>query len=734
MKGLFAWIGFPCKEIEYDRDGRYAGETKWNYWRLWNFALEGITSFSVVPLKIASYMGFLAALVAFARGAYFVAKTLIYGDPVPGFPTLVVVVLFLGGLQLMALGIIGEYLARMFIEVKQRPLYLVQRRSRPRGRSRPTPRIPQPPRRRRMRPSRPRDHGLRADGRASAAGSRWSSWSSSACGWRRCGAYPLMDSTESRYAEIARKMLETGDWVMPQFDYGVPFWGKPPLSTWLSAAAMAAFGSQRVRGPTAVVAAADRLRRARPLARRAARRPRPGAVDARAVRGHRPRVRRRRRGDDRSRARARNHAVDGGVLGRGEWRRAGASRRGRPVLSSGSSIGLLAKGPVAAVLTFVPVGAWTLWTRRWRAVWRALPWLAGAGATAIAGRPLVLGGRARLAGISRLLPGRRALEALCRTRLERRSLRRRARPAARHDLALLDRGGAAVVAVGARLARARGVRAPRRPAPARRRPLARLSRAVDRDPDAVLHRVRKRAADLRAARSARVRAAAGRALAARHGRLAHAAARGPAHDRRRARDAGGDRRGDRHATPPLRIRPVAPGAGGNLRHAPRQPRRAAHLCRAATGVRRVLRARQDDQGSGPRGASRRISTMRFPILWCSGRRISTRSPPRPAHDLRRWASSATTGCSGRFRADVRCRERALRIDQVPSVSLRRQRLPRRRPPARATIPTAGPGGCGNAMLRRRAEEEPASAAPAAPRCAPRSAGASRTAPSRRPCR
>ena len=126
MKGLFAWIGFPCKEIEYDRDGRFAGDSKWNYWRLWNFALEGITSFSVVPLKIASYMGFLAALVAFGRGAFIIGKTFIYGDPVPGFPTLVVLVLFLGGLQLMALGIIGEYLARMFIEVKQRPLYLVQ--------------------------------------------------------------------------------------------------------------------------------------------------------------------------------------------------------------------------------------------------------------------------------------------------------------------------------------------------------------------------------------------------------------------------------------------------------------------------------------------------------------------------------------------------------------------------------------------------------------------------------
>jgi len=126
MKGLFAWIGFPGKEIAYDRDARYAGETKWSYWRLWNFALEGITSFSVVPLKIASYMGLLTALGAFGRGVYVIFKTLLYGDPVAGYPTLVVLILFLGGLQLMALGIIGEYLARMFVEVKQRPLYLVQ--------------------------------------------------------------------------------------------------------------------------------------------------------------------------------------------------------------------------------------------------------------------------------------------------------------------------------------------------------------------------------------------------------------------------------------------------------------------------------------------------------------------------------------------------------------------------------------------------------------------------------
>jgi glycosyltransferase involved in cell wall biosynthesis len=128
MKGLFAWIGFPSTEIEYDRDGRFAGTTSWNYWRLWNFALEGITSFSVVPLKLASYAGLLTALIAFGYGVKVIVKTLLYGDPVAGYPTLVVLVLFLGGLQLMALGLIGEYLARMFIEVKQRPLYLVQHR------------------------------------------------------------------------------------------------------------------------------------------------------------------------------------------------------------------------------------------------------------------------------------------------------------------------------------------------------------------------------------------------------------------------------------------------------------------------------------------------------------------------------------------------------------------------------------------------------------------------------
>ena len=145
MKGLFAWIGFPCREIEYDRDAPLRRTTtKWNYWRLWNFALEGITSFSVVPLKLASYVGLRhRARRVRATASSVIVKTLLYGDPVAGYPTLVVLVLFLGGLQLMALGIIGEYLARMFIEVKQRPLYLVQRHLRAgradRGARRPVP-------------------------------------------------------------------------------------------------------------------------------------------------------------------------------------------------------------------------------------------------------------------------------------------------------------------------------------------------------------------------------------------------------------------------------------------------------------------------------------------------------------------------------------------------------------------------------------------------------------------
>jgi len=125
MKGLFAWIGYPQKAILYQRDPRYAGTTKWNYWKLWNFAIEGITSFTEAPLKLATYMGLFTALGAFAYGAWVIFKTIVYGDPVAGYPSLMVVVLFLGGVQLVTIGIIGEYLGRTFSESKQRPLYFI---------------------------------------------------------------------------------------------------------------------------------------------------------------------------------------------------------------------------------------------------------------------------------------------------------------------------------------------------------------------------------------------------------------------------------------------------------------------------------------------------------------------------------------------------------------------------------------------------------------------------------
>jgi glycosyltransferase involved in cell wall biosynthesis len=126
MKGLFAWIGFRQCTIEYDREPRATGASKWRYWKLWNLALEGITGFSTGPLKVATYVGVLTALSAFVYAAFVFAKTLMLGDPVRGFPTLIVVISFLGGLQLMAIGVLGEYVGRLFVEAKNRPLYLVE--------------------------------------------------------------------------------------------------------------------------------------------------------------------------------------------------------------------------------------------------------------------------------------------------------------------------------------------------------------------------------------------------------------------------------------------------------------------------------------------------------------------------------------------------------------------------------------------------------------------------------
>ena len=127
MKGLFAWVGYPTTTVFYDRAPRAMGESKWNYWKLWNFALEGITSFTVMPLKIATYLGLIVALASVAYGTQVIVKTLLFGNPVAGYPSLMTVLLFLGGIQLMTLGVIGEYLGRIFNETKRRPLYLVER-------------------------------------------------------------------------------------------------------------------------------------------------------------------------------------------------------------------------------------------------------------------------------------------------------------------------------------------------------------------------------------------------------------------------------------------------------------------------------------------------------------------------------------------------------------------------------------------------------------------------------
>jgi len=125
MKGLFGWVGFERIAVPYHREPRLAGKSKFNFWRLWNFALEGITSFSTAPLRLATYLGVATAFVAFAYGTWIVLKALLWGDQVAGWPTMMAVILFLGGVQLVALGMIGEYLGRLFEESKQRPLYLV---------------------------------------------------------------------------------------------------------------------------------------------------------------------------------------------------------------------------------------------------------------------------------------------------------------------------------------------------------------------------------------------------------------------------------------------------------------------------------------------------------------------------------------------------------------------------------------------------------------------------------
>lgn len=123
-KGMFCWIGYKKKEIIFDRSDRVAGNSNWNFWGLFELAIEGITSFTTSPLRFSTILGVCSAFGAFCYMMYFLVKTFVWGDPIQGFPTLIVVILFLGGVQLISIGIIGEYLGRVFNETKQRPTYL----------------------------------------------------------------------------------------------------------------------------------------------------------------------------------------------------------------------------------------------------------------------------------------------------------------------------------------------------------------------------------------------------------------------------------------------------------------------------------------------------------------------------------------------------------------------------------------------------------------------------------
>lgn len=128
MKGLFAWLGFRTVTVDYRREPRAVGDTKFSGWKLWNFAIEGITSFSTAPLRIWTYLGGIGAAVSMLYAMVVVARTFIYGRDVPGYASLLVVTLFIGSLQLIGIGVLGEYLGRTYIESKQRPTYLVRKR------------------------------------------------------------------------------------------------------------------------------------------------------------------------------------------------------------------------------------------------------------------------------------------------------------------------------------------------------------------------------------------------------------------------------------------------------------------------------------------------------------------------------------------------------------------------------------------------------------------------------
>ena len=126
MKGIFSWVGFNAATVEYKRNKRIAGTTKFSGWKLWNFALEGITSFSTIPLRIWLYIGAIVSLLSFIYGSFIILRTLFLGIEVPGYASLLTSILFLGGIQLLGIGVLGEYIGRIYLESKSRPLYIVE--------------------------------------------------------------------------------------------------------------------------------------------------------------------------------------------------------------------------------------------------------------------------------------------------------------------------------------------------------------------------------------------------------------------------------------------------------------------------------------------------------------------------------------------------------------------------------------------------------------------------------
>lgn len=127
MKGLLSWVGGKVEIVEYTRAERSAGSSKFSWWRLWNLAIEGITSFSTIPLRMWTYIGFGVASLSFLYGLWMTVDKLLFGNPVPGYPSLMVAILFIGGVQLIGIGVLGEYIGRIYIEVKNRPRYVIRK-------------------------------------------------------------------------------------------------------------------------------------------------------------------------------------------------------------------------------------------------------------------------------------------------------------------------------------------------------------------------------------------------------------------------------------------------------------------------------------------------------------------------------------------------------------------------------------------------------------------------------